>query len=66
MVSELDPNVPKKIHHSIAMAATNMECHRRKLLNARVLERFFHAIQSVTLQAIKAGHENGLGMRLMK
>jgi len=31
-----------------------------------VLERFFHAIQSVTLQAIKVGHENGLEIRLMK
>ena len=50
---------------TLAMAATNMEYYWGKLLYTRVLERFFHAIQSVTLQVIKAGHENGLGMRLI-
>jgi len=45
------------------MAAMNIECQQGVIV---VLERLFHAIQSVTLQAIKTGHENGLGMRLMK
>jgi len=54
MVTEILVHVTKKTY---IYSNGCMECRQRKLLYTPVLERFFHAIQSVTLQTIKPGHE---------